>query len=275
VTTASDKLLGDFQLATDVPASYVPLGGDRYAPTIHVQGAWRDDEQHMAPVGGLIAHVIETHEPRPELLLARISYDILGVMPARPSVVDVRTIRPGRTIELVEATMSVDDRVVVRARAWRLATGDSAEAAGLELEPMPGPESFPVWTGMQMWGGGYIRSLEVRADPERRPGRARVWLRSANALVEGTEVSPTAAFLALVDTANGVAVRVPPGEWAFPNVDLTVHLLREPVAGWVGLDTRVSFDDNGIGLTSSVLHDVTGPVGTVEQILTVRRLPQR
>jgi hypothetical protein len=30
--------------------------------------------------------------------------------------------------------------------------------------------------------------------------------------------------------------------------------------------------DNGIGLTSSVLHDVEGPVGTVEQILTVRRI---
>ncbi|MGN6751017.1 MAG: thioesterase family protein [Intrasporangium sp.] len=273
MTTASDTLLGDFELATDVPACYLPLDDDRYAPTIHVQGAWRPDEQHMAPVGGLIAHAIETHEPRPELQLARISYDILGIMPARPSTIAVRTLRPGRTIELVEATMSVDDRPVVRARAWRLATGDSSGAAGLELEPMPGPDAFPRWNGMEIWGGGYIRSLEVRADPAGRPGRARVWMRSPNKLVQGEVVSPTAAFLAFADTANGIAVRVPPGEWAFPNVDLTVHLLREPVPGWVGLDTRVSLGENGIGLTSSVLHDVNGPVGTVEQILTVRRLP--
>ncbi len=266
---------GDFELATDVAASYVALGDNRYAPTIHVQGAWRDDEQHMAPVGGLIAHAIERHDPRPGLQIARISYDILGVMPARPSTVEVRTVRPGRTIELVEGTMSVDDRPVVRARAWRLATGDTSSVADLELEPMPGPEEFPAWTGMRLWPGGYIRSLEVRADPERRPGRGRVWLRSPNRLVDGEEVSPTAAFLAYVDTANGIAVRVPPAQWAFPNVDLTVHLLRQPVAGWVGLSTHVSFGDNGIGLTSSVLHDVHGPIGTVEQILTIRPLQGR
>lgn len=277
MTTASDPPSDEpsdaFRLATDVPACYLPLGAGRYAPTIHVQGAWRDDEQHMAPVGGLLAHAIERHEPRPGLQLARISYDILGVMPARPSSVEVHTLRPGRTIELVEAVMSVDDRPVVRARAWRLATGDSSAVADLELKPMPGPEEFPVWTGMLLWPGGYIRSLELRSDPARRPGRARVWLRSPNTLVAGEDVCPTAAFLSFADTANGVAVRVPPGEWAFPNVDLTIHLLREPVPGWVGLDSRVSFGDNGIGLTSSVLHDVQGPVGTVEQILTIRPMP--
>ncbi|MDN5795148.1 MAG: thioesterase family protein [Intrasporangium sp.] len=273
MTTRSEQLRDDFELVTDVPASYLPLGEGRYAPTIHVQGAWRDDEQHMAPVGGLIAHAIERHEPRHGMQLARVSYDILGVMPARPSTIEVRTLRPGRTIELVEATMSVEDRPVVRARAWRLATGDTSSVADLELKPMPGPDEFPAWTGMKVWPGGYIRSLDLRSDPARRPGRSRVWLRSPNTLVAGEQVAPTAAFLAYADTANGVAVRVSPGQWAFPNVDLTIHLLREPVPGWVGLDTRVSFGDNGIGLTSSVLHDVQGPVGTVEQILTIRPLP--
>lgn len=274
MTTGPDELQRDVDLATDVPASYLPLGGGRYAPTIHVQGTWRDDEQHMAPVSGLIAHAIDRHEPRPELRLSRISYDILGVMRARPTTIEVRTVRPGRTIELVEATMLVDDRAVVLARAWRLATGDSTAAAGLELDPMPGPDEFPPWDGMKVWRGGFIRSLEVRADPERRPGRARAWLRSDNALVAGEQSSPTAAFLAFVDTANGIAVRVRPGErWAFPNIDLTVHLLRDPAPGWVGLDTRVSFGANGIGLTSSVLHDERGPVGTAEQILTLRPMP--
>ena len=254
----------------DVPAFYRRLGDDLFAPTVHVQGAWRDDEQHMAPVGGLLTHVIDRHEPREEMQLARVSFDILGVIPARPSRVSVRTTRPGRSIELVEATLSVDGRAAVRANAWRLAAHDSSPAAGVEFEPMPGPQDFPAWHATEVWEGGYIRGVEFRADPERRPGRTRTWIRSPHALVEGEDYSPTADLIRLVDTANGIAVRVSPQEWMFPNVDLTIHLFREPVRGWVGFDTKVTMGTTGMGLTSTTLHDELGPVGRAEQILTVR-----
>ena len=163
--------------------------------------------------------------------LARISFDILGVIPARPSRVEVRTTRPGRTIELVEATLSVDDRVAVRAQAWRLATHDSAPVAGVELDGIPGPDDLVPWDGADTWRGGYIRGLEFRIDPRRRPGRTIAWIRTSNALVHGETCSPTADLVRLVDTANGIAVRVSPDEWMFPNVDLAIHLFREPVRG--------------------------------------------
>ncbi|NUR15425.1 MAG: thioesterase family protein, partial [Dermatophilaceae bacterium] len=83
------------QLDHDTAAFYRRLGPGLYAPTVHVQGAWRDDEQHMAPVSGILAHEIDLHEPREGMQLARISFDILGMIPARPSRVDVRTTRPG------------------------------------------------------------------------------------------------------------------------------------------------------------------------------------
>lgn len=85
-------------------------------------------------------------------------------------------------------------------------------------------------------------------------------------------VGPLASYLALVDTANGIAARQPPGTWMFPNVDLTVHLHRRPEGRWTGLDTTVTFGPTGQGLTSTVLHDVHGPVGQAQQILTVRPL---
>lgn len=260
----------EYTLAEDVPAFYRRLGDDEFGPTVHVQGAWRDDEQHMAPVGGLLTHAIDLHEPRAGMQLARVSFDILGMIPARPSRVAVRTTRPGRSIELVEATLSVDGRAVVRANAWRLAAHDSTPAAGVEFEPMPGPDAFPVWHATEVWEGGYIRGVEFRADPERRPGRTRTWIRSPYALVDGEACSPTADLIRLVDTANGIAVRVSPQEWMFPNVDLTIHLFREPVRGWVGFDTKVTMGTTGMGLTSTTLHDEHGPVGRAEQILTVR-----
>jgi hypothetical protein len=57
---------------------------------------------------------------------------------------------------------------------------------------------------------------------------------------------------------------------AFPNLDLTAHLFEEPHGDWLGFDTSVSFGRNGFGLTSSVIHDEHGPVGTMAQMLTVR-----
>jgi hypothetical protein len=61
----------------------------------------------------------------------------------------------------------------------------------------------------------------------------------------------------------------------YPNVDLTVHLHRQPEGPWTGLDTTVTFGPTGQGLTSTVLHDLNGPVGHAQQILTVRPVPGR
>jgi hypothetical protein len=62
---------------------------------------------------------------------------------------------------------------------------------------------------------------------------------------------------------------------AFPNVDLTAHLFRAPRGEWLGFDTTVTFSADGLGLTSTVLHDVHGPIGTMAQMLTVRPTPRR
>ena len=73
-------------------------------------------------------------------------------------------------------------------------------------------------------------------------------------------------------------VRLDPRAWAFPNVDLTVHLFRTPEGGpgrWLGLDTSVTVGTSGIGLTSTTLHDERGPVGRAEQILTIRPMAAR
>jgi hypothetical protein len=40
-----------------------------------------------------------------------------------------------------------------------------------------------------------------------------------------------AAYLGLVDTANGMNVRLYPREWTFPNVDFTTHFHRTPEGG--------------------------------------------
>ncbi len=252
---------------------YRPLAGGRFQPTLHAQGAWSDHEQHMGPVSGLLAHCLERHQPRDDLQLSRINYDILGMIAAEPSEVRTRTLRPGRTIELLEATMIVGNRPVVRATAWRLARHDTTAVAGGLPEPMPGPDGLPAWDGSGVWSGGYIAAVDFRVVPGGRPGRVQAWLRTEKTLVEGVDSTEEARFIGLIDTANGIATRVKPSEWMFPNTDLTIHFHRTPTGPWVGLDTTVTFGPSGVGLTSSTLFDIEGAVGRSEQSLTVRPMP--
>ena len=257
-----------------VESYYRALGEESFESTIHTQGAWNDEEQHMSPVSGILAYALENCSPRPDMRLARISYDIFGVIPRGTFDVRTKVLRPGRTIELLEAELIAGGRTAVRATAWRLARGATAEVAAVEDTRMPGPDGLPGVPGMTQWPGDFIGSLDFHAVEGLRPGRGQVWVRSPYEMVEGTPTSDLVRLVGLVDTANGVAARVPPGgdSYMFPNVDLQIHLHRAPRGEWLGLDTRVTFGTDGIGLTSSVLHDVDGPFGRSEQILTVRRL---
>jgi hypothetical protein len=206
------------------------------------------------------------------LLTGRIAFDILGVVPIGEVEVHVEVVRPGRSIELLEAVAVSGGRPVLRARAWRLARHDTAVVAGGEPDALSPPDGLPSADLSSVWPGGYIASLDVRPLRTPEPGRATVWLATPVALVADEPVSELARFVGLVDTANGIAVRESPKAWMFPNLDLTVHLHRQPAGRWVGLDTTVVFGPDGSGLTTTVLHDLTGPVGRAEQLLTVRPL---
>ncbi|WP_030606751.1 thioesterase family protein [Streptomyces sclerotialus] len=259
------------------PDSYFErIDEHRYKPTPHVGGAWDPDEQHFSPLGGLIVHAVDRYlagRPDTGMVLGRIGFDILGRLATDECEVRVETVRPGRTIELIEATVLIAGRPVVRARAWLLAALDTAAVAGGGDDRLTPPEELTSWRMADVWPGGYIGTLDVRPVGQPRPGRTTAWISTGVGLVAGEPASPLASFVALVDTANGIAVRQSPADWMFPNVDLTIHLHRQPEGRWTGLDTTVVFGPTGQGITSTVLHDTAGPVGHAQQILTVRPQP--
>lgn len=243
-----------------------------YRATEHVSGAWKVTEQHIAPALGLLAHIVETDRDgrgRDDLVIGRVSYDILGVLPIDTMQTSVRVLRPGRTIELVEARLRHDDRDAVILRAWLMRPQDTRALAGTSFPQIPSLDDTPEWNPSSVWGGGFIASLQGRRT-QVEPGRATYWLRTPLPLVGDQKASSLARVIGLLDAANGMTVRVDPSTAVFPNLDLTAHFFDEPRGEWVGFDTTVSFGAAGIGLTSSVIHDADGPVGTVNQILTVR-----
>ncbi|MCR8671896.1 thioesterase family protein [Agrococcus sp. HG114] len=254
---------------------FTALGDGRYRPSELAGGAWQDGEIHFAPLGGLLAHAIERHRAAagaPPLLLGRIVFDILGLLAFDDVAIRVATRRPGRTIELTEATAAIAGRDVAVARAWHSVPVDTARVAGGEAAPLAAPEAMQPAAFAAEWGGGYVRSVELRVAGDGVPGRNRAWQRTAHPLVSGEAVSPLARWIGLVDGANGIAVRERPDAWMFPNLDLTIHLHRQPEGPWVGFDTTVVFGPSGQGTTRTALHDALGHVGDAAQTLTVRPL---
>jgi hypothetical protein len=253
-------------------AYFERVGDAAFRATEHVGGAWTTHEQHIAPALGLIVHAIERdRDARRDdgLVVGRLSFDILGTLPIDVVDLAVAVIRPGRTVELVGATLAHGGRAAVLARAWLLRPHETRAVAGTALAPIPRPAELPRWHAGEVWPGGFIASAEVRRR-QVEPGRATYWVRTGLPLVDGEPTSRLAAVAGLLDIANGMTVRADPTEVAFPNIDLTAHLFRQPRGKWVGFDTTVSFGAAGVGLTHSVLHDEDGPVGTSAQVLTVR-----
>ncbi|WP_201554680.1 thioesterase family protein [Psychrobacter immobilis] len=251
-----------------------------YQPTKHAQGAWNEHEQHMAPATGLLTAELNGYAPQENMRIARISLDILGLIPLDDFTITTRCIRPGKTIELIESVMSSRGRDAIIARAWRLMTQDTSDIAGIEdQKAVHKPEELPIWEDMKGWPGGFIESVRLVADDtQRRPGRGMVWITNEVDMIEGKQTDDLVHLLGMVDTANGVVPRLGLGlselEWMFPNTDLQIHMHRAPQGRWLGIEAVQQYGNDGIGLTSAVLHDVHGPFGRSEQILTIRLMPR-
>lgn len=263
-------------------AFYLPLppaadGSERFQPTEHTVGPWTAQMQHLSPPTALLTRAVQRCAPRAGTRIARLTVEVLGPVPPTALTVRSRVVRPGRQVELVAAELSAlaadgTERVVATAAAWRLATADTSAVAadlGARLAPVPDERA---WTRAQGWVPGYVDAIEWRwlTGDLAEPGPGQVWARPRLPLVDGEVPDVLQRFLAVVDSANGVGAPLSVSEWTFLNTDLTVHLHRDPVGEWVGIDAATSIGPDGIGSCTAVLHDELGPVGRCAQILLVR-----
>jgi hypothetical protein len=257
----------------DARAYFIRVGEHRFLPQPSCAGAWNTEELHISPVNGLLMHEVErwlSRRPVDGKLVTRISADYLGVLGFDECEVTLEVLRPGRAVELVEGVLSQKGRAALRARVWRLSVSDTSPVQGGALDPLPPVEAADPFNLSTVWPGGYIASLDMRAINGPNPGRTTAWITTPLQIVDGEATTDLAHFALLVDTSNGIAVRRPPEEWQFPNVDLTIHLFRQPEGAWVGFDTSVTFGPLGHGLTSTDLYDSRGQVGRAAQTLLVR-----
>jgi hypothetical protein len=84
---------------------FLPLGDYRWLATVHTTGPWEARFQRGGPSSALLARAIEQCSPREDMLIARITVDILAAIPVGELAVRSRVLRPGRSVELVEAAL--------------------------------------------------------------------------------------------------------------------------------------------------------------------------
>jgi hypothetical protein len=255
-------------------AFYVSDGG-QFVSSELTRGPWDPGSQHAGPPAALIAREIE-RATEPGWQIGRITYEILRPVPIAPLRVDVEVRRPGRSVELVAATLSdADGEPLVAANAWRLASRPTLIPGGLAgaPEPMRGPSEGvekPFFdTGQDV---GYHTAMEYRfvEGGFTELGPAKVWMRARHPLIAGEELSPLQRVLIAADSGNGVSATLDLSGYIFINVDLSVHLHRLPQGEWVGLDAVTIPEPQGVGLAESVLHDERGAIGRALQTLLVR-----
>ena len=264
-------------------------GNARYVPTELTRGPWGPDSQHAGPPAGLIGREVERLEGGEDRRVARITFEILRPVPIAPLTVEARIVRPGRSVELVDASLSDAEGEVIKARAWRLRiapvdlpTGiGSRDGSGLigsspsTLRPGFAPEGpalaraggFPE-TGSDV---GYHTAMEYRflSGSFTEPGPAVVWMRMRQPLVEGEDPSPLQRVLVAADSGNGVSAALDWNRYLFINVELTVHLHRALVGEWVCMDAITIAEPNGVGVADTALCDEDGPIGRAVQALLV------
>jgi hypothetical protein len=253
-----------------VPGSfYVPLGDDVWRATVHTAGPWDAGSQHGGPPSALLGRAMLRCQSRPDMMITRFTCEILRPIPVGDISVLARLARPGRSVELLEATASAGGREVARASAWRMLRADGPPVP--PRQPPPPPLPPPSEAPPPDWKGGYTSAIEWRAARGglAAPGPAAVWTRMRYPLVPDEEPAPLERVLVAADSGNGVSAELDSSRWLFINPELTVHLHREAAGEWICLDAQTAISPGGAGLATSVLSDSDGQVGVAAQSLLI------
>ena len=264
-----------------MPESFYEPDGELYVATELTRGPWDPGAQHAGPPAALIGREVERlsggrlgGEEGPPAQVGRITYEVVRSVPIAPLHVEARVVRPGKRVELFEATLSDEaGEPLMRAQGWRLRTDEVAvDARAATTAPIPPPDAGEpgefFHTGYDV---GYHSAMEYRfvAGAFMELGPATVWMRMGVPLLPDEQPSPLQRVLAAADSGNGVSAALDWSGYLFINVDLSVHLHRMPAGEWVCLDAETFPEPSGVGMADTRLLDEDGQIGRAVQTLLV------
>ncbi len=256
------------------PSLFAPDGSGFVAAPI-ARGPWDEQMMHGGAPSALLARAVESCEPGADLVVTRLTIDLLSGVPLGRVDVTASVVRPGRRFQVVEATLDAGDRRACLARAVRVRRADLPAAA---VSPRDSPPPLPLpehGTPLPMFVESDLELFYPDATEIRQvagtlgSGAVAAWIRLRGEVVAGEPPSQLARVAAAADFANGLSWILPWRDWLFVNTELTIHLSREARGEWIGVDARTSSSAAGFGLSTATLHDLDGPIGACAQSLFV------
>jgi hypothetical protein len=247
-------------------AVFIPEG-DVFMPTEHAAGPWDPGALHGGASAALLARAIEAVEPERDMFVSRITAEFMRPVPMAPLKLATEIIRPGKKIQLVQASLQAGGVDVARATALRIRQLPIDVPARTE-PPMPPPPEEAIPLGDVPWPGfGAAMDPRLVAGSIVDIGPATVWFKLQVPVVLGEEPSPLMRAVAAADFGNGISRVLDFMRHLFINPDLTVYLHRRPRGEWIALDSETVAGANGVGLAQSRIFDRHGHVGTSLQAL--------
>lgn len=251
-------------------AFYEPEG-EGFLATELTRGPWDPGHQHAGPPSALIGREIESLDGGEGFHVGRVTLEILRPVPIGPVSIEARIVRPGRRVQMVEATMrGADGEELIHARAWRIRVAElelPEEVLALTAHPFPDEEDTDFFPTAE--DAGYHTAMEWRSVEGGflEAGPATMWMRQKVPLVAGEEPSQLQRLLVVADVGNGISAVLDWRSYIFINVDLTVVLERMPEGEWICVDAVTRPRETGVGSAESELSDRRGRVGRGIQTL--------
>jgi hypothetical protein len=260
----------------DVPVTsfYVSDGPDRYLSQPSTAGPWTAEAQHGGPPAALLTRAIERLARDEDRVVGRFTMELLGPVPVGPLRLTAEVVRPGRSVEMCEATLYDEqrERPCARAVAWLFPAG--VDGPNQEDAPLlHTPQDGTLHERQRSWSGGYLDAVDWRwiEGAVETPGPAVVWMRPTVDLVPDEPMSPVQRLMACVDSASGVSAALDPVAWGFLNTELTVHVLRAPVGEWLCLEAETLLGSGSVGIATSRAYDAQGLVARSSQALLIAK----
>lgn len=255
------------------PVFFKQLNETTFESTQKTAGPWSPELQHASPPTALLSRCIEHFQPRADLRLARVSFEILRPIPVAELEVQVSMVKAGRRSELLEGTLLHDGQPLVLARAQRLAASPENTpvhtANTPEAPPIPESSAFTAWPGAHL--DGYLSAIEWREAEGSfsQMGSATAWAKAKVDLLADEETSPWCKAMLIVDSVSGIGMTVNPAEFQIINTDVSMYLHRDPVGDWICLSGGITSSPHGSGIAEGNIWDEQGPIGRVLQTMFI------
>lgn len=256
-----------------MPDALFRRDGDLYQPTHFTEGPWSPDAQHGGPPAALLAGAVEKSPAEAEMVVARITIELLRPVPLETLRLASEVVRPGRKVQLVASTLWQGDTEVARALGLKIRRTDiELPFLETEAESIPGPGEGRDAVFFANPGGFATDAVEVKmlAGDFAEPGPGKAWIRLRVPLVDGEDTTGVEQVAAAADFGNGVSnLAGNERNWVFINPDLEIRMNRRPEGEWIYLDSDTRISPGGAGIASSTIADHKGWLGLAAQSLFV------